>query len=175
MKNAASSLRERATTSWERLAPRERNLVSAAVTLVVVALVWWVAISPALNILKNAPVRHAALDAQLQDMLKLQSEALKLQSEPKIDPSQAQASLQAATRATLGESAQLRIVGDRATVTLKNVPPDTLARWIAQARINARAVVVESRLIRNAGAGATAGAGSPAGWDGTITLGLPAR
>ena len=52
-----------------------------------------------------------------------------------------------------------------ALVTLAGVPPDALAQWLAQARINARAVPGEARLQRNA-------AGQ---WDGTLVLNLPPR
>ena len=53
---------------WKALAPREQNLVLAAGTVVALALLWWVAVAPALGTLRAAPARHAALDAQLQRM-----------------------------------------------------------------------------------------------------------
>ena len=60
---------------WALLAPREKLLVAAAAALVAVALLWWVAVAPALGTLRAAPARHAALDAQLQRMQSLQAEA----------------------------------------------------------------------------------------------------
>ena len=71
-----SALKDR----WKALAPREQNLVLAASTVVALALLWWVAVAPALGTLRAAPARHAALDAQLQRMQSLQAEAQQLQA-----------------------------------------------------------------------------------------------
>ena len=40
---------------WKALAPREQNLVLAAATVVALALLWWVAVAPALGTLRAAP------------------------------------------------------------------------------------------------------------------------
>ena len=53
---------------WDALAPRERQLVGWAVVLVVLALLWWVALAPALRTLALARGEHARLDAQLQQI-----------------------------------------------------------------------------------------------------------
>ena len=79
---AATPLRAR----WQTLAPREQNLVRAAVALVVLALLWWLALAPALQTLRTAPARHATLDAQLQRMQALQAEAQQLQGAPRANP-----------------------------------------------------------------------------------------
>ena len=71
---------------WKALAPREQNLVLAASAIVALALLWWVALAPALKTLRTAPARHAALDAQLQRMQSLQAEALQLQAAPRGTP-----------------------------------------------------------------------------------------
>jgi general secretion pathway protein M len=59
----------------------------------------------------------------------------------------------------------MTVVGDRVTVALKAMSADNLAQWLAQVRLNARALPGEARLTRNA-------AGT---WDGTLVLTLPAR
>jgi general secretion pathway protein M len=170
---------------WKALAPREQNLILAAGTVVAVALLWWVALAPALNTLRSAPARHAALDAQLQRMQNLQAEALQLQAAPRSAPGDSVASLRASLTQRLGATAQLTLVGDRATVTLKGAPADALAQWLAQARSNALAAPVEARLTRSAAA-AAANATQPATlgnapaaaaprWDGSLVLALPAR
>ena len=74
---------------WKALAPREQNLVLAAGTVVALALLWWVAVAPALVTLRAAPARHAALDAQLQRMQSLQAEAQQLQATPATSPGDA--------------------------------------------------------------------------------------
>lgn len=169
---------------WKALAPREQQLVLAAGALVALALLWWVALAPALGTLRTAPERHAALDAQLQRMQSLQAEALQLQSAPRNTPGDAAATLRSSLTQSLGASAQLNLLGDRATVTLKGAPADALAQWLAQARSNALAVPVEARLTRSPAAAPSANAAAALGngpatapprWDGTLVLALPAR
>ena len=169
---------------WKALAPREQNLVLAASAIVALALLWWVALAPALKTLRTAPARHAALDAQLQRMQSLQLEALQLQAAPRGTPGDAVGSLRASLTQRLGATAQLSLVGDRATITLKGAPADALGQWLAQARSNALAVPVEARLTRSAlaAAGATppatlgnAPAAAAPRWDGSLVLALPAR
>ena len=168
---------------WKALAPREQNLVLAAGSVVALALLWWLALAPALNTLRTAPARHAALDAQLQRMQSLQAEALQLQAAPRSAPGDAVASLRSSLTQRLGATAQLSLVGDRATITLKGAPADALAQWLAQARSNALAVPVEARLTRSAAAATptptttlgNAPAAAAPRWDGSLVLALPAR
>ena len=162
---------------WQALAPREQHLLLAASALVLLALAWWLALAPALQTLRSAGPRHSALDAQLQHMQSLQAEALQLQAAPRSAPSDAVASLRSALTQRLGTTAQLSLVGDRATITLKGAPADALAQWLTQARSNALAVPVEARLTRStavAPVGNTPAANLPR-WDGSLVLALPAR
>lgn len=176
---ATTALRER----WQGLAPREQTLVLAAGGLVALALLWWVAVAPALATLRTAPARHAELDAQLQRMQSLQTEAQQLQAAPRTGAGDAVGALRTALNQRLGNTAQLNVVGDRATVTLKGVPADALAQWLAQARSNARAAPVEARLVRSAAPAPANGTPPPAAlgamamprWDGTLVLALPAQ
>ena len=108
---------------WKPLAPREQNLILAAGTVVALALLWWMALAPALNTLRTAPARHAALDAQLQRMHSLQAEALQLQAAPRSAPGDAVASLRSALTQRLGATAQLSLAATRATITLRARPP----------------------------------------------------
>ena len=167
---------------WKALAPREQNLVMAASAIVALALLWWVALAPALKTLRTAPARHAALDAQLQRMQSLQAEAQQLQATPATSPGDAVGALRTALAQRLGNTAQLNVAGDRATVTLKGASADALAQWLAQARSNARATPLEARLTRSATAAPTGNAPVTLGstpvamprWDGTVVLALPA-
>lgn len=176
-----TALRER----WQALAPREQTLLLAASALVVLALVWWLALAPALHTLRTADARHASLDTQLRHMQSLQAEALQLQALPRANPDDAQRALQALVTEKLGGTARLAVAGDRATLTLKGTPADALAAWLALARSNARAVTQEAHLSRSAAPppaparrplGAEAAApSSSVRWDGTIVLTLPTR
>lgn len=150
---------------WSALAPREKILVAGAATLVAIALVWLIAIQPALNILRTSEAQHRALDAQLQQMLAMQQQARALQSQPKLGHDDALRLLEQSMQQRLGTSGRLAINGDRATITLTGTPADALARWLTQARVDARAVPGEAHLTRNA-------AGL---WEGTLVLSLPAR
>ena len=67
-------------------------------------------------------------------------------------------------RQRLGTSARLVVAGERVTITLTGTPPDALAQWLTQARVNARALPGEARLSRN----------SAGLWEGTLVLTLPA-
>lgn len=149
---------------WDTLAPREKALAAGAATLVVLALLWWIALGPALRTLSQAKEQRQALDAQLQQMLRLQAQARAMQSQPKQSYDEAAAALQA-SMAQLGAASRYSIAAERATVTLVGVPSEALAQWLTQARVNAHALPGEARLTRN-----------PAGlWDGTIMLALPPR
>jgi general secretion pathway protein M len=157
----AAALRAR----WGALAPREKVMVAATTALVVLALVWLVAVHPALNVLRTADRQHRELDTQLQQMMALQQQARTLQSQPKLGHDEALRLLEASLRERIGTSARLAVSGDRATVTLTGTPADALARWLTQARVDARALPNEARLSRNA-------AGL---WEGTIVVSLPGR
>jgi general secretion pathway protein M len=150
---------------WTALAPRERTLVLAAASLVAAALVWWVALAPAIATLRASASEHRALDAQLAQMQRLRAQAQAMQALPRQDPQEAMRMLEAAIQQQLGTSARYTIAGDRVTVTLANAPAAALAQWLAQVRTNARAVPAEARLTRNA----------TGGWDGSVVLTLPAR
>jgi general secretion pathway protein M len=113
-----SPLTARLRTHWATLAPREQALVLAAATVVGLAVLWWLLLAPALHTLREAPARHAALDAQLQRMHALQAEALQLKDAPRAQGGEALRTLRGALTQQLGAAAQLSVAGDRATVTL---------------------------------------------------------
>jgi general secretion pathway protein M len=150
---------------WLALAPRERALAAAAGGLVALALLWWIALGPAVATLRSADAQHRALDAQLQQMQRLQAQARAMQSQPRQSPDEAMRRLEATIREQLGTSARYTVAGERVTITLASTPPEALARWLTQVRSNARALPGEARLTRNANGG----------WDGTLVLTLPAR
>ncbi len=157
---------------WKALAAREQVMVLAAATVVVLALIWWVALAPALKTLRNAPEEHAQLDRQLQHMQSLQDEARELQKAPRMQSDDANRALQNSLAQAMGATAQISVVGDRATVTLKRAPAAAFAQWLGQVRNTARAIPVQAKLVRS-NAGKSGAAGMPATWDGTLVLSLP--
>ena len=164
---------------WNSLLPREKTLVQITAAVVGAALLWWLAVAPALQTLRTANTRHQALDAQLQQMKRLQAQAQQLQTQPKISADESLRALEASVKQRLGAAAQLNVAGDRATVTLKGAPAEAIAPWLAQVRTNARALPVEARLVRSTAPVTAkpgeAGTPAPARWDGTVVLTLPAR
>ncbi len=154
-------LRER----WQAQPRRQQAMVAIALGLLAGALVWWVALAPALSTLRDAPQRHHALDQQLQRMRSLQGQAQALQSLPRVGRDDARRALEASVAEQMGLAARLQFTGDGATLTLSGVRGEALALWLAQARIDARARPSEARLSRNA-------AGL---WEGTLALQLPPR
>jgi general secretion pathway protein M len=154
---------EQLRARWAALAPREQAMVAAAAVVVGLALLWWIAIGPALATLRGADAQHLALDAQLQHMRRLQAHARAMQSQPKQSQAESMRQLEAAIRQQLGTTARYSIAGERVTVTLTNAPAPALAQWLSQVRANARAIVGEARLARNA----------TGGWDGSLVLALP--
>jgi len=146
---------------WAQVSRREQRLIALALGVLTLALLWWVAVAPALKVHQAAPQQHQVLDAQLQQMQRLQAQALHLRTQPVPAPDEARRALEASLK-PLAASAQLALQQERATVTLKAVSPEALAQWLATARQNARTVPTQAHLVRNA-----AGA-----WDGTVVLQL---
>jgi len=162
-----ASLQTTLQTRWSGVAPREKALLLGAAGLILLALLWWLFLSPALTVLRGADAQHRALDAQLQTMMGMQAQAQALQSRPRISYDEAARILTSLVKKDLGTQAQVSLAGERATVTLKAVPPDALVAWLAQVRVDARALPIETRLVRNT-------TDTKSGWDGSVVLILPA-
>ncbi|MES2482835.1 MAG: type II secretion system protein GspM [Pseudomonadota bacterium] len=145
--------------------PRERSAIALAAVVVGLAVLWWIALAPALATLRGAPAQHRALDAQLIRMRALAAQAQNLQAQPRTNIADAARLLEASVRERLGDTARLVVAGERATLTLSSASGDALAQWLTQARVNARALPSEGLLNRN-----TNGL-----WDGTLVLTLPPR
>lgn len=144
---------------WHSISRREQQLVLAALALLLAALLWWVGLAPALATLRAAENQHQLLAAQLQQMQRLQAQVKTLQAQPRMAFDDARRLLEASLK-SLGTTAQLAVAGERVTVTLKGASADAVAQWLMQARLNARAVPSEARLVRSA-------AGT---WDGSLVL-----
>lgn len=149
---------------WQTVSAREQRLVKWAVAVIGLALVWWVALSPALKMLKTADQQRGALESEWLQMQTLQAQAKVLQAKPLLAAADARRLLDASV-VPLAASLQLVNAGEQVRVTVKGLSPDALAQWLTTARQNARAVPSEANLTRNA-------AGT---WDGFLMLSLNAR
>ena len=157
-------LPSRLQAHWQQMSRREQQLLQGALALVLLAVLWWVGLAPALATLRSVEQQRPLLDAQLQQMQRLQAQARTLQAQPRLAVDDAQRLLEAALK-PLGATAQWTVTGERVTVTLKGANADALAQWLAQTRLNARAVPSEARWVRSA----------PGTWDGTLVLTLAAH
>ena len=167
LNTALAPLRQR----WASLAQREQNLVLIAGTVVLLALVWWIALAPALHSLRTAPARHAAADRELQTMLQMQSQAELLRQQPQANNADVRTQLEQSIKAEMPATAQMQWLGNRAQVTLTNAPAPALARWLSQVRDNSHASVAEMKLNRAPADAADAAASTR--WSGNLLLDLP--
>ena len=148
---------------WNAFVPREKIAVAAALAVVAFGIVWMIAIGPALSALRTADDQRRTLDAQLQQMAALRTQAQAMQSQPKQGREEAVRQLELSARQQLGTSGRMVISGDRVTISLTGTPAEALAQWLAQARTAARAAPGEAHLNRNANGT----------WEGNLVLTLP--
>lgn len=152
------------TLWWRQREAREQTLLALAAVLVAIALLWLLALAPALKTLRQHDARVAQLQDSLQRMqaLQAQAQALQAQAGSALDATQAQQALVQQTTAILGKQADISPRPGGASVTLRTVTPNALARWLAAIRAEAHAKVEQARIQR-----------SGDGWSGTVQLSLP--
>jgi len=174
--SALTQLRAQAISRWQALSPREQRGVSVLGALLAVLVFWSVAISPALNTLRDSDNRRAQIGQQQAHMLALQNQAQALQTRTPLSRDEALRNLQGLTPNT---QIQLSVQAERVSVQLKAVPAATLSNWLAQARSQAQALPVEAHLTRSSTSGvnnaAPASTNSTVVWDGNLVLSLPNR
>jgi general secretion pathway protein M len=149
----------RLSTQLDKLAPRERQLVLIASVLLGFALVWWVAISPALQTYQKSSAAHAALDAQLSQMQALSVEAASLRGKPRLVGAQAQDWLNGSIK-PLGK-ASLTLPTGRAQINFSGAAPEALAAWLSDARTTAGLLPLEAHWKLSA-------TSKTAAWDGVV-------
>jgi general secretion pathway protein M len=149
---------------WQALAPREQRGLGLAAVLVGLALLWSVALAPALRTLRGVEAQNIQLGTTAERMQALQARAKLLQAKPLTPPGDTLKALQAATTA-LGKQATLQVLGEQATVTVRQASALSLANWLAP---EAGAVLSpsEAHLQRDAGS-------AEALWSGTLVFRLP--
>lgn len=148
-------------TAWKGLSARERRMLVVAGVVLLVAVLWLVAIAPALRTLRDAPPQRAMQEQQLSQMRQWQSEVRALKQQPRISPEESQRVLQELGERLLGPGS-VTLQGAQAQARLQGVSPEALAQWLQQARTLARAVPQEMQLERTSD-----------GWSGAMVLRLP--
>jgi general secretion pathway protein M len=139
------ALRDAWRAKWSALAPRERRMATIAGWLLLLAVVVLVGIRPAWRTLAATPAQLKEVDAQLDQMRRLADEVQLLRQRPPVPPAQAEAALRSASD-RLGQAAKLAVQGDRATLTVRDVPGESLASWLDEVRTAARARPLEANL-----------------------------
>jgi general secretion pathway protein M len=166
LKTALAPLRQR----WSALAQREQNLLLLAASVVLLALLWWVALAPALHSLRTAPARHAAAERELQNMLQMQAQAELLRQQPQGNSADARTQLEQSLKTELGSSAAA-VAGQPCPGQPEQAAAPALARWLAQVRDNSHASVAEMKLNRILGESVDGAAVTR--WSGNLLLDLP--
>lgn len=177
-------------TFWAARPTRERRLLVLAAMVMGAALLWQIALAPALQTWREAPTLQAALDAQTGQMLQWQAQAKGLQTTAPLSRTAALQRLESSAAEWLGPDARVSLQGEQVRVTLKAAPADGLSRWLAQARSQAQALPVQAQLQRTPTAPNTPSAVSPTSlatsantssastpvlaqtWSGSLVLGL---
>jgi general secretion pathway protein M len=132
------------------------------------SLLWFWNMAPALKTYREAPFQLAQLELQSQNLKSLQTQALALQKAPRMNAQNASAALQQTATEILGSSAKLNLEAGRATLNLTPTSADTLAQFLASARIKAYALPVEAQLQKTKTADQEL-------WRGTLILSLPTQ
>ena len=146
---------------WQALSPREQRGVSLLGALLALLLLWSIAISPALNTLRDSDNRRTQIGQQHAHMLALQAQAQALQTRRPISQDEAVRNLQGLTPSA---HLQLNVQGDRVMVQLKAMPAAALSDWLTKARSQAQALPIEAHLTRG---------NTTMTWDGSLVLRLP--
>lgn len=166
---SAQAAWKRVQAAWGGLQARERRLVALAAVIVAAALLWTVALAPALATLRRAPAERAALQLQQARMQQLERTARALQAAPPLDRAQSLAAFQSATHDTLGAAAQVSSAESVLRVTLKDVTAERLADWLAGVRTGAHLLPADAQLQR----APESAPGAAARWSGTLSFNLP--
>ena len=150
---------------WAALAAREQRGLLLAGAVLGAALVWFVALAPALRSLKTVAAQSAALGADIERMQALQVRAKALQAKPAPSPQESLKGLQAAAT-KLGPTVNLQVVGEQATLTIKKLGALPLAQWLAP-ETGPGLSPAEAHLKRDTGSVEPV-------WSGTLVYHLPA-
>jgi general secretion pathway protein M len=159
-------------SEWQKrlmaLPDKDRQRMKYLALGLFLSLLWFWNIAPALKTYREAPQQLAQLELQSHYLKSLQTQAVALQKAPRMNAQNASAALQQTATEILGSSAKLNVETGRATLNLTPTSADTLAQFLASARIKAYALPVEAQLQKTKTA-------DQALWRGTLILSLPTQ
>jgi len=149
---------------WAALGRREQGGLRLAALAIAAALLWSLALAPALRTLRAAPATHAELAAASERMLALRARAQALQALPAVSPQEGLVALRDVING-LGKSASLEVLGAQATLKLKQLSASELAPLLAPPA-GSLSSPTEVHLQRDANA-------NPPRWSGSLVFVLP--
>jgi general secretion pathway protein M len=159
-------------SEWQKrlmaLPDKDRQRLKYLALGLFLSLLWFWNIAPALKTYREAPQQLAQLELQSHYLKSLQTQAVALQKAPRMNAQNTSAALQQTATEILGSSAKLNVEAGRATLNLTPTSADTLAQFLASARIKAYALPVEAQLQKTKTADQEL-------WRGTLILSLPTQ
>lgn len=166
MKQQTAAWRQTLLARWAALGGREQRALRLGALAIGAALVWGVALAPALRSLKAAYAQNVQLAAATVHMQAMQTRARALQAKPVVSPQESMAALRAAV-APLGKAAVMQVLGEQTTLTLKQIRAQDLAPLLVS---DAGSLLspIEVHLQREAST-------AEARWSGTLVFHLPAQ
>jgi len=132
---------------FSQLSPREQTGIRWALAILGGAVLWFVAIAPALQVWQTSQKQLSVLAQQNSDMMALQTQAKQWQSRSSLG-TEASARMLQSLCANLGEKVKCSRQAQRMTVDVKGISPQALAQAWTQARSQAQAVLLETHLQR---------------------------
>lgn len=149
---------------WEALSSRDKRMIRVAAVLLIFVLLWLLALQPAIRTIRSFESTQRTQEAKLQQMLNLQSQAQSMQNLPLVSQAAAVTALEISIEQTFGNRAEIIFNGNNATVNVRAISPEDLAKWLNNIRTNSRTVAVQARLTR-----------TNIGWNGSFQMVLPAQ
>ena len=149
---------------WKALSSRDKRMIRVAAALLVFVLLWLLALQPAIRTIRSFESAQRTQETKLQQMLNLQSQAQSMQNLPLVSQAAAVTALEVSIEQTFGNRAEIIFNGNNATVNVRGISPEDLAKWLNNIRTNARTVAIQARLTR-----------TNIGWNGSFQMVLPAQ
>ena len=152
---------------FDALNERGRRWLLWGAVAVALLLVLGLGVWPAVRSWRASAPAHQQMAHQLQVMQVLQARAQVLQAAPRFDADEGLRQLQE-TALALGERMQISVGAQQMNVSVRALPAQALAQWLASARELAHAVPLQAQLSQSSETGTAL-------WRGTLVLALPPR
>lgn len=148
---------------WQALAGREQALLATIGTLLVLALLWWWLLQPAISNWQQARAAKAQWQTNMQRVQAAGKQAAALRDMKSMSSEAVKNAISDSLKLLAG-TAQVSWQANTARINLQNTRPDALAQWLSAVRLDALSIPDSSSLTL-----------AEKGWSGTIVLRLPSE